>query len=318
MQELNYLPGDRFFPNHPIQSAEAEPFVQVGEKNKPPYLEGICFDRTGDYAYFTAIFEHAIMRMDMKTGELAQIYKNDSLFPAAVKVHKDGRLFICGVSWPAAWDPTTKGPGGRLGGIFSINPDGTGFETILSGWCVDDLVFDSKGGFYFTHFIGNLEEAVGGIYYLEPDMITLHRVYSKLRTPNGLALSKDEKILWVTETVTGNVIRFDLTNAGHSIIVYHMEGGNGCDSCSIDDDDNLYVAHLYGGRIVVLNPVGVAIGQITMPGREEGHFLHTTHAMVAPGKKELYITATDETGLGSIIFKGPSFAVGNTAAYQFQ
>lgn len=317
MQELNYLPGDRYFHNHPIQTAEAEVFVQVSELPKS-YLEGICFDRSGRYAYFCAIYKSSVMKLDMETKEITEIYHNDRLCPVAVKIHRDGRLFICSCNWASAYSPTTMKTN-IAGGIFSINPDGTGFSPVITGWCVDDLVFDSKGGMYFTNYIGTLDDPAGGVYYVEPDMTTVRPIVRKLRSPNGLALSKNEKILWITETLTGNILRVDLTHAGHCSIVYHLDGGNGCDSCSIDDDDNLYVAHLYAGRVVVLNQVGVPIAQILIPGREEGHCLHSSHPMVAPGKKELYITAADELeGGGACIYKAPSFAVGNTNSYQFK
>ncbi len=319
MQELNYLTGDRYFHNHEPQTVWAEPFVKIGD-NANDHLEGICFDRSGKYAYFVAIGRQSVMRLNIETKEANEVYHNEMITPVSVKVHKDGRLFICSCNWCGGYAENSFKPGIQ-GGIFAINPDGTNFTPILQGWCVDDLVFDSLGGFYFTHFIGNLNDPCGGVYYVTPDYMSVKPIVRGLRCPNGVALSKDEKILWITEMLTGNIIRYNLFNAGHCNIVYHADGGTGVDSCSIDDDDNVYVAHVRAGRIIVLNHVGCYIAQILIPGREDGHCLHSSHPMVIPGKKELYITAADERTedtYGSWIFKAPAFAVGNTHSYQFK
>ena len=69
---------------------------------------------------------------------------------------------------------------------------------------------------------------------------------------------------------------------------------------------------------MVFNPYGCPIGQILMPNREIGHNLCTSHPMVRPGKKELYITTADDNGdEGSWIMKAPAFAEGNKKAFQF-
>ena len=78
--------------------------------------------------------------------------------PAAIKVHKDGRLFICYL-----------GDFKTTGGIFSTTEEGEQFEEIVSElsteYCIDDMVFDSKGGFYFTDFRGYSTNPLGGVYY---------------------------------------------------------------------------------------------------------------------------------------------------------
>ena len=49
------------------------------------------------------------------------------------------------------------------------------------------------------------------------------------------------------------------------------------DSVCIDSDDNLYVAMYGQGRVLVFNKRGYPIGQILMPGRDEGKMLRSTH-----------------------------------------
>ena len=60
-------------------------------------------------------------------------------------------------------------------------------------------------------------------------------------------------------------------------IPYYFTGHEGPDSCCIDSDDNLYVAMYGQGRVLVFNKRGYPIGQILIPGRDEGHMLRSTH-----------------------------------------
>lgn len=60
-------------------------------------------------------------------------------------------------------------------------------------------------------------------------------------------------------------------------IPYYFTGHEGPDSVCIDSDDNLYVAMYGQGRVLVFNKRGYPIGQILMPGRDEGKMLRSTH-----------------------------------------
>ena len=112
------------------------------------------------------------------------------------------------------------------------------------------MVFDSKGGFYFTDFRGYSTNPKGGVYYVSPDFKTVTPVIQNISVANGVALSTDEKILWVTETTTNRLHRIQLEDDGVTVpfgatIPYYFTGHEGPDSVCIDSDDNLYVA-MYG------------------------------------------------------------------------
>ncbi|MEJ7422762.1 lactonase, partial [Staphylococcus haemolyticus] len=81
------------------------------------------------------------------TKEVTTEFQSVKDNPAAIKVHKDGRLFICYL-----------GDFKTTGGIFATTENGEQIEEIISDlnteYCIDDMVFDSKGGFYFTDFRG--------------------------------------------------------------------------------------------------------------------------------------------------------------------
>lgn len=307
MEQLIYQPGDHhstiptFEPG--LQTVVAEKFLKVYDESYT--LEGLCFDREGNM-YFTSTMGFSIFKVNVKTKAVSVIFHKEGVRPAAVKFHKDGRLFACCVT------------NETLGGVIVMNPDGSDAEYLIKGYSVDDMVFDADGGFYFTDFIGNFRNPIGGVYYVSPDFRQITPFCLNMCQPNGIALSRDGSILWVTEFQAQRLHRFNL-KTDRATIPYRFIGFAGPDSCSIDEDDNLYVAMPDQGRIMVFNHYGSPIGQVVTPGREDGHNLFTTHPMVRPGTKELYITCKDTAAdcEGSWIFRAGAFAEGNAQAYQF-
>lgn len=307
MQQLEYQAGDRFgtIPTSEagLQTITAEKFVKVFDE--PLTLEGLCFDRQGDM-YFTSTMGNSIFKVEMKTKKILKIFRRKNVRPAAVKIHKDGRLFACCLT------------NETIGGIIVMESDGSNPEYILKGYSVDDMVFDSTGGFYFTDFIGDFRNPCGGVYYVSPDFQKITPYCKNMCRPNGIALSVDGSLLWVTETQAQRLHRFEIPT-GQACIPYRFTGFLGPDSCSVDADDNLYVAIPGQGRVMVFNKFGLPIGQVFTPGREDGHHLYTTHPMVRPGTRELYITCKDtaKDSEGAWIFIAGSYAEGNDKSFQF-
>ncbi len=161
------------------------------------------------------------------------------------------------------------------------------------------MVFDSKGGFYFTDFRGYSTNPLGGVYYVSPDFRSVTPIIQNISVANGIALSTDEKVLWVTEFTANRLHRIALEDDGVTIqpfgatIPYYFTGHEGPDSCCIDSDDNLYVAMYGQGRVLVFNKRGYPIGQILIPGRDEGHMLRSTHPQFIPGTNQLIICSND-------------------------
>src|SRR5699024_12470195 len=86
-------------------------------------------------------------------------------------------------------------------------------------------------------------------------------------------------------------------------IHYHFIGHEVTDSCCIDSDDNLYVAMYGQGRVLVFNKRGYPIGQILIPGRDQGHMLRSTHPAFIPVTDQLIICSNDiENDVGSCIY----------------
>jgi gluconolactonase len=69
----------------------------------------------------------------------------------------------------------------------------------------NDLVFDHAGGFYFTDFGKNRarDRDHAGLYYGRADGSMIVEVAYPLTTANGVGLSPDDSVVYVSETETG-------------------------------------------------------------------------------------------------------------------
>src|SRR5438093_11230511 len=132
-----------------------------------------------------------------------------------------------------------------------------------------DLIGDSKGGAYFTQ---------GCLYYAAPNG-KISRVGDDLRT-NGIALSPDNKILYVTNGAapapggrgrgaggaSGTIVAFDVQPDGtlkNRRTFATLQSGNG-DGSAVDAAGRLYVT--VGPTIQVFAPDGKLLGSIPTPG----------------------------------------------------
>lgn len=288
-------PGERN-----LQTAVAQPWFKVFEEGVP--LEGPSFDRAGDLL-LTEASSGRVLRVT-PDKRLTTVLAANALNLGGLAIHKDGRIFAAGTG------------GFKRGTIVSMRPDGSDLRTVIpaeDGYVVNDLVFDEKGGFYFTDFQGTSSDPKGGVYYVAPDLRTITPILPNVALANGVALSPDGKTLWVTEFGRNLLHRIDLADAMTptflGVTVAYQFTGPAPDSMRVDSDGNLYVA-LYGqGRVLAFNRNGIPIGQVLLPDRDDGHNLNSTSMALRPGTDELFIVTNDGTGgQGSMIFKAKAFA----------
>jgi len=296
-QQLNAIPAaERHLP-----TITAEPWLKVSDT--PLQVESPAFDREGNLL-FVDVFQGQVHKVGPQKQVSVLVPKN-TLGAAGLAIHRDGRLYVAGLG-------DFHGPGN----LTVYQPDGSGAQALIGaqkGYVVDDLVFNKAGGFYFTDFKGTSTQPTGGVYYVPPDGSAIVPILPNLAIANGIALSPDEKTLWVTEFATGLLHRIELKDAQTlapfgEAVVYRFNGPSP-DSMRADADGNLYVAMYSQGRVLVLNPNGQPIGQILIPGRERGHNLRSTSLAIKPGSNELYIVASDgDSGEGATIYRANGFA----------
>jgi lactonase len=296
-------------PERGLQTAEAEQWFKVTDADH--ILEGAIFDAKGNLL-FCDVSGHRVMRLT-PDRKLSIVVTLDGYSPGGLSFHKDGRLFIAGLN-----ENYTRGI------IAAVNSDGSGLQTIIgpeAGYLPNDLVFDVHGGFYFTDFKGTATEPTGGVYYVLPDFTKVTPVILRLAKANGVALAPDGKVLWVTEFGRNLLHRAELADSTTvipigSAIPYHFIG-TAPDSMRCDADGNVYVAVYSQGRVQAFNKIGIPIGQILLPGRDQGWNLRSTSLAIRPDSRELYAVTSDETGTqGSLIFRSEAFAQGLRPASQ--
>jgi len=296
--EPNVIP----FPDSQLLTAEAKLWTVVTKDTT--VLEGPAFDKSGNL-FLTDTMHGKVIRIDANKN-ISNVLTSKEFAPCAVAVDKDGRLFVAVVYFD-----------GKKGKIFSIDADGKNIRTVVDadqGFLPNDMVFDQNGGLYFTDARGDSGNPAGGVYYVSPDHKNITPVIRHLSGGNGIALSPDGKMLWVVEFSAGVLHRLVLkdatTVAPFGETVAYRFNSPAPDSMKADADGNLYIALHGQGRVIVLNRNATAIGQIIIPGRDEGKYLRTANMAIRPGTREIYILSSNDPELktGGAIFKSQGFS----------
>jgi gluconolactonase len=161
----------------------------------------------------------------------------------------------------------------------------------------NDLVYKSDGSLYFTDPPYGLagqdndpakELPFNGIYRLADGKVQL--LYEKLRRPNGLAFSPDEKYLYVANSDASRAmwVRFPVkpdSTLGAGTVFYDVSGNSQeglPDGLKVDQEGNLYGAG--PGGIWIFSPQGDHLGTVKPPeipancnwGDEDGKTLYMT------------------------------------------
>ncbi len=173
-------------------------------------------------------------------------------------------------------------PEGYAGGwIEKIQPQ-TGHHEVLYTTCGErhfsgpnDIVFDDKGGFYFTDYGKTYPRFrdYGGLYYGLADGSRITEVAFPMISPNGVGMSPDLKVVYVAETETSQLWAFDIDEPGaprrHPFpsphggrLVCSLPGYQRFDSLAVEAGGNICVATLITGCITVINPDGKIVRQV--------------------------------------------------------
>src|SRR5204863_8261411 len=140
-------------------------------------------------------------------------------------------------------------------------------------WRMGEVVADSKGGAYFS------DDA--GTYFVNPGGKVSLVAGKEVRT-NGMALSRDEKTLYLTNAKT--LVAFDIKPDGTTTNQHDfakLEGGGNGDGMTIDSEGRLYVSSGDPG-IQVFSAEGKYLGIIPLPRSA------SSVAFSGPNKKVLY------------------------------
>ena len=133
----------------------------------------------------------------------------------------------------------------------------------------NDLVFDGRGGFYFTDHGKRRPRShvLGSLYYARDDGSGIVEVVSGMLTPNGVGLAADGSTVYVAETVPRRLWAFELEAPGRvrrepwpspngGRLVAGLPDAYYPDSLAIDSAGNVCVATFNGGGIWEITPDG--------------------------------------------------------------
>jgi len=237
----------RLFTRLPDRFRRAVPSAW-GDANRPgqptdSFLEGPVFDRHGNL-YVTDIPFGRIFRIDPQ-GEWELVAEWDGE-PNGLKFLDDRHLLVADYrNGLMACDVTTGDVRPYLERRNSERFKG-----------VNDLVFDGRGNLYFTdQGQTGLHDPTGCLYRLTPDG-RLDRLLDKVPSPNGVALSPDERVLYLGVTRANQVWRVPLLADGSVAKVgafFTSYGPSGPDGLAVDERGRVIVANPGLGVVWVLN-----------------------------------------------------------------
>ncbi len=169
--------------------------------------------------------------------------------------------------------------------VSRMNRDGSGVTTVVETFegkrlnSPNDIICRSDGRIFFTDppygvpTPADKELPFQGVFTLSRDLATLSLVTSDdFEKPNGLALSPDERTLYVCDTARYHVRAFDLHPDGSvdpasSRVFATMDPGQngGPDGMKVDQSGRVYVAVALG--VWVYEPDGTLLGILSLPKR---------------------------------------------------
>jgi gluconolactonase len=246
--------------------------------------------------------------------------------PNGLAVGPDGAFYICnngGFLFQniAGFNRTRAGvhPDYTSGRIERFDPVTKELRTLYDR-CGDfplcgpnDLVFDHTGGFYFTDFGKNRtrDRDHAGLYYALADGSMIVEVAYPLTTANGVGLSPDDSVVYVSETETGRLWAFDLEAPGRvkkrpppsphgGRLVCTLPGYQRLDSMALDANGNICVGTLVTGCITVISPGGEILRQVKLPDP-----MITNICFGGPDMRTAYITMSGTGQLATMQWPEP-------------
>ena len=229
------------------------------------FTEGPVWDPARGCLFFSDIPANTIFRWSPEAGVVA--YRQPSYHSNGLALDGQGRLLSCEHS----------------GRRVSIEVDGA-LQTLVDSHqgkklnSPNDLIVCQNGDVIFTDPPYGLSNRHGVAAEQELDFFGVFRLpagesepillIDDFERPNGLALSPDEKTLYVDDTARGHIRAFEVRADGslaHGAVFAELKGdGEGApDGMALDSHGNIYCTG--PGAVWVFHPRGDLLGKIQLP-----------------------------------------------------
>jgi gluconolactonase len=217
------------------------------------FLEGPSFDRAGDL-YVTDIPHGRVFRID-RQGDWSLVVEYDG-WPNGLKIAADGTIHITDYKRGLMkLDPATG----------AVTPHYTHIRS-ESFKGLNDLIIASNGDIYFTdQGQTGMQDPTGRVFRLSHDG-RIEKLIDTAPSPNGIALSRDEKWLYVAMTRACQIWRMPVSRdgiVGKANVFAHTPGGtSGPDGIAVDSEDGLVFANPGHGCVWRVDRHGVPTHKI--------------------------------------------------------
>jgi gluconolactonase len=283
------------------------------------WCEGPVWIRDGNFLLCSDIPNNALMRWDATSG--LKLFLKPAGYTGAnprggesgsngLTLDRQGRLILCqhGDRRVARLDSDWKNPKAKYV-TLADRFEGKRFNS------PNDAIVDSQGAIYFTDPPYGLEKGVEdgkkelpyqGVYRISPEgKLTL--LTKELERPNGIALSPDEKTLYVANSHDERLIimAYSLSTDGSlgkrreffNANKQNALGQGSCDGLTIDKNGNLF-ATIPGG-VAIFTPEGKQLGLIAIDDRTANcEFGEDGSTLFICGNHNLLRVRTNTKGLG--------------------
>ena len=189
-------------------------------------------------------------------------------------VGPDGAIYVCndgGLEFMTEGDirfPYALAEGNDGGSVQRVDLDTETVETVFTH-CgelrignLNDIVFDAGGWCYIV------DTTNGVLFYADPVGGQIHIAETGLEFPNGMGLSPDGTLLYVSETYSGRILRWDITAPGalaNKTELYSTGGAHHWDGLAIDGAGNVCASNLQQSGITVISPAGEVLDAFVTP-----------------------------------------------------
>lgn len=272
------------------------------------FTEGPVWVRNGGFLIFSDIPANVIHRLNPADGTVS-VFLDKTGFTGADATDVGGeqtnakgeRIYLIGSNGVTV-DPQGRVAFNAMGDrqVVRVEPDGR--RTVLASRfegkrlnSTNDLVFKRNGSLYFTDPPSGLrrrnedpkkELPFNGVFLLKDGKLQL--LTRDLVNPNGIALSPDEKVLYVNSSADRKIFRFDVrpddtVANGRLLVDMGAEKEPGVpDGMKVDERGNLYSTG--AGGVWVMSPAGTHLGTLVFPeqpanlafGDADGRSLYVT------------------------------------------